>query len=622
MNDNHPAYALQPGARLQEFEILGVLGSGGFGITYLAQDHDLNCRVVIKEYFPRDHVLREQGSSTVRPHSAKDHDFYQYGLQRFQEEARTLASFPEHPNIVSVKRFFNANASAYMVMPYVEGQTFGQWLLANPQPTEEQLLDIFLPVLDGLRAVHQHNYLHRDIKPANIYLRSDGRPLLIDFGAARQALGEHSKSLSVVISEGYAPKEQYSSKGKHGPWTDIYGVGACLWRAVTGQEPPSATDRVEARDDGAADPLRAASALGQGSYSPAFLKAIDWSLQLLPQDRPQTVRDWQDVFQGNFIDTASPQRQQKQIPVALEPAQKNAAASTWKIHALVLTIGLLGVVLWYLGAFQPPQVSQSISDSATAVTDPAIAQQQQQLEEALRQAKDAKHRAEEAEREAKHQAEERQQEAERIAEQERLRLAEEAEREAKRQAEERLREAERIAEQERLRLAEEAYQQDIERARLSKLAEQTNSQFQPNNSDPFSKSQSDKYLNGMAEKNNLIYQFIEYYFSLASADVSQELLDLFTEPTDYYSKKSASHSFIVEDIRRYIKIFPSRSYEIITTPALEWISSDYVNAEFLVQYNICCKAGRGPSNGQLKMMISFVKTFSGWKISSINSKKA
>jgi serine/threonine protein kinase len=216
MNDNHPAYALQPGARLQEFEILGVLGSGGFGITYLAQDHDLNCRVVIKEYFPRDHVLREQGSSTICPHSTKDHDFYQYGLQRFQEEARTLASFPEHPNIVGVKRFFNANASAYMVMPYVEGQTCGQWLLNNPQPTEAQLLDIFLPVLDGLRAVHQHNYLHRDIKPANIYLRSDGRPLLIDFGAARQALGEHSKSLSVVISEGYAPKEQYSSQAKAG----------------------------------------------------------------------------------------------------------------------------------------------------------------------------------------------------------------------------------------------------------------------------------------------------------------------------------------------------------------------------------------------------------------------
>ncbi|MBU0656312.1 MAG: SUMF1/EgtB/PvdO family nonheme iron enzyme [Gammaproteobacteria bacterium] len=326
MPDNHHAHALQPKTRLQEFEIVGVLGSGGFGITYKAIDTTLSTDkqkiwVAIKEYFPRDHVLREHGRTTVVPHSPKDQTFYDYGFKSFQEEARTLARFPEHPNIVQIKRYFMANGTAYMVMPYLEGQTFGQWLAANPRPTQQQLLDIFIPVLDGLRAVHAENYLHRDLKPGNIYLRSDGRPLLIDFGAARLALGEHSKSLSVVLSEGYAAKEQYSKRGNQGAWTDIYAIGATLWRAISGCDPEPATDRSEARDDGLPDPLRPAVEVGKGRYSDSFLKAIDWALAYMPQDRPQTVKAFQDVLLNEWKAAATP------IPtpaLAPEPAPKPA----------------------------------------------------------------------------------------------------------------------------------------------------------------------------------------------------------------------------------------------------------------------------------------------------------
>jgi serine/threonine protein kinase/TPR repeat protein len=291
--------ALKLGSKLESFVIEEILGAGGFGITYKAYAEHLGAYVAIKEFFPVDNAVRKD-NVTVAPRSNKDQEFFQYGLDAFKEEARTLAHFAGHPNIVHVYHYLKANGTAYMVMQYEQGQTFGQWLQTHPTPSQDQLLTLFIPVLDGLREVHKQNYLHRDIKPDNIYIRSDGRPLLIDFGSARQTLGSRSRSLAIVLSEGYAPTEQYSRNGDLGSWTDIYAIGASLYYAVrysqTHEHPPAATERSYAKMQGQPDPREPAINIGRSRYSANFLQAIDWALACMPKDRPQTVQDFQRVL--------------------------------------------------------------------------------------------------------------------------------------------------------------------------------------------------------------------------------------------------------------------------------------------------------------------------------------
>jgi len=223
-----------------------VLGKpGGFGITYLGLNTALEELVAVKEYLPRELAGRETDQETVRAHSEEEAEQFQYGLDRFMNEAQMLAQF-EHANIVGVRDFFEANGTAYLVMDYYEGKTLKQYLQGQPEGRMDPEIgtEIMLRVLDGLKEVHAEGYLHRDVKPENVYLTAEGRPILIDFGAARLALGEKSRSLSVVMTEGYAPYEQYRREGDQGPWTDVYGAGATLYRMVTGEKPPAATDRV------------------------------------------------------------------------------------------------------------------------------------------------------------------------------------------------------------------------------------------------------------------------------------------------------------------------------------------------------------------------------------------
>ena len=238
-----------------------VLGKpGGFGITYLAWDQGLHRRVALKEYLPRDLAGRATDRATVAPHSGEDGELLRFGLGQFLTEARTLAQL-DHPNIVRVYQVFEANDTAYLVMEFYEGLTLAEHLdHQGGRLPEEQAKQLMLPILDGLRAVHAQGFLHRDIKPQNIYLaqlESGGvRPILLDFGAARQAMGERSRSLSVVVSAGYAPFEQYHRKGHQGTWTDIYSAAAVLYRLVTGEVPPEANERM------AGDDLKPAAAFG------------------------------------------------------------------------------------------------------------------------------------------------------------------------------------------------------------------------------------------------------------------------------------------------------------------------------------------------------------------------
>ena len=226
---------LLPGVRLKEFEIIRILGIGGFGITYLARDIRLGREVAIKEYFPVGFATRS-GEQTISARSEQHVGDYRWGLASFIGEARTLARF-DHPSIVRIIRFFEANGSAYIVMEYIVGHSLSDELKEKQTLPEHRVKEIVNALLDGLEQTHAEDLLHRDIKPGNVMLREDGRPVLIDFGAARSIAGQHSRTMTAVLTPGYAPIEQYGSQGKQGPWTDIYSLGALAYKCLSGKTP-------------------------------------------------------------------------------------------------------------------------------------------------------------------------------------------------------------------------------------------------------------------------------------------------------------------------------------------------------------------------------------------------
>jgi serine/threonine protein kinase len=287
---------LPKGYRLLEYEFQGILGQGGFGVTYLAIDLNLNKKVAIKEYFPREFAGRDAGQ-TIRPAGNKDdRETFEWGLKRFLDEARTLALF-EDPNIISVKRFFEANGTAYLVMEYCDGLSLDEVIKKDGPLDEKKLLSLLSPLLASLEKIHSANFLHRDIKPANIYIRIDGSPVLLDFGSARQHLSENSRTVTSLATVGYAPLEQFSSSGMQGPSTDIYGLSATLYKALTGSRPQDALDRV------LNDKLIPLSEKLSGNFDIALLEGIDSGLSIRPEDRPQSISQWRTNLFQNILKT-------------------------------------------------------------------------------------------------------------------------------------------------------------------------------------------------------------------------------------------------------------------------------------------------------------------------------
>jgi serine/threonine protein kinase len=283
--------ALPDGTELVgDFRIKRVLGAGGFGITYLAEEMALARLVTIKEYFPADYAAR-RATSEATPRSQDCAADYKWGLERFIEEAQTLARFV-HPNIVRVYRYFRANNTAYMVLQFEEGGSFKAWLRnLKRAPRQPELDQILKPLLEALEVVHGGNYLHRDIAPDNIIVRKDGSPVLIDFGSARGEIASHSKTVSALVKPGYSPYEQYATTTRQqGPWTDIYALGATLYHAVSGKRPPDAPSRM------VSDEYVPAAEVALSSYRPKFLAAIDKALRLDVSERPQSVAAWRDML--------------------------------------------------------------------------------------------------------------------------------------------------------------------------------------------------------------------------------------------------------------------------------------------------------------------------------------
>ena len=283
--------ALPPGTRVQEFEFQQVLGHGGFGITYRGWNTVLQQTVAIKEYMPAGTAIRE-GNLSVHPKTDQDEKDYKWGLDRFLDEARMLARF-DHPGIVRVRQFFEAYGTAYIAMEYLEGRTLGALYKEEKVLREHRLRELLSPILDALAEVHAAEFLHRDIKPGNIMFRSDGTPVLIDFGAARAALAMRSQNITAIVTPGFSPIEQYSTnaESKQGPWTDIYAIGAVLYRGMTGIVPSDATARTMD------DRLVPAGEAVSERYGKLLTAGVDWALRMRAKDRPQSIGEWLQVLE-------------------------------------------------------------------------------------------------------------------------------------------------------------------------------------------------------------------------------------------------------------------------------------------------------------------------------------
>ena len=348
--------ALPPGTRFEEYRLDAVLGAGGFGITYRAYDANLDKFVAIKEYLPSEFATRSE-RFTVVPQSSTDAQDYHWGLNRFLDEARTLARF-DYPHLNRVYRFFESNGTAYMVLEYVEGETLAGRLTRERQLPEESLQRLLDEVLSGLEVMHEAGYVHRDIKPGNLMLRKeDGSAVVLDFGAARQAVGQRSKAITSILTPGYAPIEQYDSKADDvGPWSDIYALGMVAYRCISGigdSELPDAVTRGRTQRKGGVD-LTPATEAGKGNYNPKLLESIDWAIEVDEEDRPQTVDAWRQALSGG----GRRKSQAKSVRrTATKPAKGVTAKRTvmnWSgVTLSVVILALVGVSIWMESQLYP-----------------------------------------------------------------------------------------------------------------------------------------------------------------------------------------------------------------------------------------------------------------------------
>ena len=311
-------YCLRKGTRLiGRYTIEGVLGQGGFGITYLGMDELHEKPVAIKEFFPQGIVTRNiEYQDTVTVTFVGEKDNYEKGKERFLKEARTMAKFSKDEGIVKALDFFEINNTAYIVMEYLEGVTLKQYLRENQRIAPEDLIELLVPLIESLDEIHSQGMIHRDISPDNIMVLPDGRIKLMDFGAARDYTEFGEKSLSIVLKPGYAPPEQYQTHGVQGPWTDIYALCATMYKCITGENPPDAIDRL------VDDHLKKISAFGF-TVSPQIEEAIIKGMSVAAKDRYQNVGDFCEDLYGGYEERSVSEAEESQSQVEPETAEQS-----------------------------------------------------------------------------------------------------------------------------------------------------------------------------------------------------------------------------------------------------------------------------------------------------------
>jgi formylglycine-generating enzyme required for sulfatase activity len=380
--DSHP---LEPGSRIDNLRIVRVLGRGAYGITYLVNDPVLGSQFALKEYFPQSQVSREQNGA-VQVLEPADESIFRQGMAEFLSEGRMLAGL-QHAHIINVFRCFEANNTAYLQMPYYQGEPLNQLLERNGPLNQEELEALLFPLLDALQYLHKHSVIHQDIKPSNIYITSSGEPLLLDFGTARQ-LATSGRGSSHG-SPGYAAPEQELGTGPVGPWTDIYGMAACVYRALTGTIPASARQRTEALKQGLKDPLGSIDQHAIHPFSAEWLAALSKGLGLQADSRPRTVSDWLQLFDRKPGKT----RRSVLEPPARQSSTKLEYDTEGRAWLPIILLGIfaiaLGILVFYLFVGSPVEQSGKADLAPTAEQEaiqsvrPSDPEQSRRWQEAL-----------------------------------------------------------------------------------------------------------------------------------------------------------------------------------------------------------------------------------------------
>lgn len=399
-SDENSGNPLKAGSCIAEFEIESVLGEGGFGIVYLAWDHSLERRVALKEYMPAALSVRDS-SNNIGLRSERHRETFDAGMRSFINEAKLLAQF-DHPSLVKVYRFWESHGTAYMVMPYYEGPTLKQVLASAPRPlSEEWLKGLLIPLTEALEVLHRQQIYHRDVAPDNILiLNGSGRPVILDFGAARRVIGDMTQALTVILKTGYAPVEQYAEVPdmRQGPWTDIYALAAVSHYALKGVTPPASVGRMI---NDSYKPLRTLLA---GQYSDGLLSAIDQALRVKPENRFQDMESFRKQLTSSLgsvndvsanvqvlaqtIDDELPIPKIEPVEVRKSQSKPNLIKKTnKKINSLAIMIGgalaffsLVGVALyWVLSDNQAvvkevvqtnPEFNSAAVDTNSELTNP------------------------------------------------------------------------------------------------------------------------------------------------------------------------------------------------------------------------------------------------------------
>ncbi len=339
---------LLKGTMIAEYQVIGPLGQGGFGTTYLCLDKNLNRKCVIKEYTPH-HLVERKDNQKLEARRWKSRSDYLIGLKAFLEEARCLARF-NHPNIVRINRYFEANGTGYFVMDYETGRSLRDILTAEGQQFGEQEIEaVILPLCNGLDKLHQQALIHRDIKPDNIIIRSDGSPVLIDFGAAADLRTLPHNELQIIATPRYAPIEQFDPNLPQGPWLDIYALGATMYEMISGFPPPPSLERIK-KDD-----LVPAREIERGNYGDRLLGLIDKSLSLSYVERPNSIKEFVaflSVDDARFLRDIINEISEKTLQHFLNWANPNSGLYIDELTAFIICFPIIDLC-WRLGKGTP-----------------------------------------------------------------------------------------------------------------------------------------------------------------------------------------------------------------------------------------------------------------------------